>query len=170
MPKQKTRKSVSKRFKVTGSGKLKRNKAGHSHMLIRRDKDVKRAAKKATVVAPSFEKRMKKMMAKAGRHRKIVKLAKGYFGARSRNFKAAKDAVTKAGLYAYRDRRQKKRQFRRLWIVRINAASRLNGLSYSNFVHLLKEKGVDLDRKVLADLAVNNPTVFEDLVKYLKKI
>ena len=74
------------------------------------------------------------------RHRKIVKLAKGYFGARSRNFKAAKDAVLKAGLYAYRDRRQKKRQFRRLWIVRINAASRLNGLSYSNFVHLLKEK------------------------------
>ena len=103
------------------------------------------------------------------RHRKIVKLAKGYFGARSRNFKTAKDAVTKAGLYAYRDRRQKKRQFRRLWIVRINAASRLNGLSYSNFVHLLKEKGVDLDRKVLADLAVNNPTVFEDLVKYLQK-
>ena len=69
MPKQKTRKSVSKRFKVTGSGKLKRNKAGHSHMLIRRDKDVKRSAKKATVVAPSFEKRMKKMMAKAGRLR-----------------------------------------------------------------------------------------------------
>ena len=103
------------------------------------------------------------------RHRKVVKLAKGYFGARSRNFKAAKDAVLKAGLYAYRDRRQKKRQFRRLWIIRINAASRLNGLSYSNFVHLLKEKGVDLDRKVLADLAFNNPTVFEDLVKYLKK-
>ena len=103
------------------------------------------------------------------RHRKVVKLAKGYFGARSRNFKAAKDAVLKAGLYAYRDRRQKKRQFRRLWIIRINAASRLNGLSYSNFVHLLKEKGVDLDRKVLADLAVNNPTVFADHVKYLKK-
>ena len=82
------------------------------------------------------------------RHRKIVKQAKGYYGARSRNFKAAKDAVEKAGLYAYRDRRQRKRQFRRLWIIRINAASRLNGLSYSNFVHLFKEKGVDLDRKV----------------------
>ena len=77
--------------------------------------------------------------------------------------------MVKAGLYAYRDRRQKKRQFRRLWIVRINAASRLNGLSYSNFVHLLKEKGVVLDRKILAHLAVNNPSVFEDLVKYLKK-
>ena len=103
------------------------------------------------------------------RHRKIVKQAKGYYGARSRNYKTAKDAVEKAGLYAYRDRRQKKRQFRRLWIIRINAAARLNGLSYSNFLHLLKEKGVDLDRKVLADLAVNNPFVFEDLVKYLKK-
>ena len=68
------------------------------------------------------------------RHRKIVKLAKGYFGARSRNFKSAKDAVTKAGLYAYRDRRQKKRQFRRLWIIRINAAARQNGLSYSQFI------------------------------------
>jgi large subunit ribosomal protein L20 len=103
------------------------------------------------------------------RHRKIIKLASGYFGARSRNFKAAKDAVVKAGLYAYRDRRQKKRQFRRLWIIRINAASRLNGLSYSKFVHLLKEKGVNLDRKILADLAVNNPSIFEDLTKYLQK-
>ncbi len=103
------------------------------------------------------------------RHRKIIKLASGYFGARSRNFKAAKDAVVRAGLYAYRDRRQKKRQFRRLWIIRINAASRLNGLSYSKFVHLLKEKGVNLDRKILADLAVNNPSIFEDLTKYLQK-
>ena len=102
------------------------------------------------------------------RHRKIVKLAKGYFGARSRNFKAAKDAVTKAGLYAHRDRRQKKRQFRRLWIVRINAASRLNGLSYSNFVHLLKEKGVDLDRKVLADIAVNDPQAFQAIAQQAK--
>ena len=99
------------------------------------------------------------------RHRKTVKLAKGYFGARSRNYKTAKDAVTKAGLYAYRDRRQKKRQFRRLWIIRINAAARLNGLSYSNFLHLLKEKGVDLDRKVLAEIAYSNPEAFKTIVK-----
>ena len=103
------------------------------------------------------------------RHRKTVKLAKGYFGARSRNYKAAKDAVTKAGLYAYRDRRQKKRQFRRLWIIRINAAARLNGLSYSNFLHLLKEKGVDLDRKVLADLAVNEPDAFSAILEKVKQ-
>ena len=102
------------------------------------------------------------------RHRKVVKQAKGYYGARSRNFKAAKDAVEKAGLYAYRDRRQKKRQFRRLWIIRINAAARQNGLSYSQFIAKLKAKGIDLDRKVLADLAMNTPETFNELATSLK--
>ena len=101
------------------------------------------------------------------RHRKVVKQAKGYYGARSRNFKAAKDAVEKAGLYAYRDRRQKKRQFRRLWIIRINAAARQNGLSYSQFIAKMKAKEVDLDRKVLADLAMNEPEAFKELVNSL---
>mgnify|MGYP006078533279 FL=1 len=99
------------------------------------------------------------------RHRKIVKQAKGYYGARSRNFKTAKDAVEKAGLYAYRDRRQKKRQFRRLWIIRINAAARQHGLSYSQFISGLKAKGIDLDRKVLAGLAMNEPNSFAELAK-----
>ena len=99
------------------------------------------------------------------RHRKTVKLAKGYFGARSRNYKAAKDAVTKAGLYAYRDRRQKKRQFRRLWIIRINAAARQHGLSYSQFISKIKAKGIQLDRKVLADMAMNEPDAFAQLAK-----
>lgn len=99
------------------------------------------------------------------RHRKTVKLAKGYFGARSRNYKAAKDAVTKAGLYAYRDRRQKKRQFRRLWIIRINAAARQHGLSYSQFISKIKAKGIELDRKVLADMAMNEPNAFAQLAK-----
>ena len=102
------------------------------------------------------------------RHRKIVKQAKGYYGARSRTFKAAKDAVTKAGLYAYRDRRQRKRMFRALWIMRINAAARLHGLSYSAFIAGLKNSGIELDRKVLADLAVNQPTAFAELVKTVK--
>jgi large subunit ribosomal protein L20 len=97
------------------------------------------------------------------RHRKIVKQAKGYYGARSRNFKSAKDAVVKAGLYAYRDRRQRKRMFRRLWITRINAACRLNGTTYSAFINGLKTKGIDLDRKILADMAVNDPQAFTDL-------
>ena len=97
------------------------------------------------------------------RHRKIVKQAKGYYGARSRTYKTAKDAVVKAGLYAYRDRRQRKRMFRRLWITRINAACRLNGTTYSAFINGLKTKGIDLDRKILADMAVNDPQAFTDL-------
>ena len=102
------------------------------------------------------------------RHRKIVKQAKGYYGARSRNFKAAKDAVIKAGLYAYRDRRQRKRQFRRLWITRINAACRLNGTSYSAFINGLNKSGIDLNRKVLADMAMNDPEAFTALTDSVK--
>ena len=102
------------------------------------------------------------------RHRKIVKQAKGYYGARSRTFKSAKDAVIKAGLYAYRDRRQRKRQFRRLWITRINAACRLNGMPYSAFINALNVKGIILNRKVLADLAVRDPQAFTDLVNSVK--
>ena len=98
------------------------------------------------------------------RHRKIVKLAKGYRGARNSNFKTAKDAVEKGLLYAYRDRRQKKRMFRKLWIMRINAAVRNNGLTYSKFISLLKEKNIDLNRKSLAFMAVNDPDGFSNIV------
>ena len=101
------------------------------------------------------------------RHRKIIKQAKGYYGARSRNFKTAKDAVIKAGLYAYRDRRQRKRQFRRLWVIRINAACRMNGIKYSDFIHGLKTKGIDLNRKTLSDLAVNDQNAFSELVRII---
>jgi len=103
------------------------------------------------------------------RHRKMVKQARGYYGARSRTFKAAKDAVWKAGTYAYRDRRQRKRQFRRLWITRINAAARLNGISYSAFIAGMKNSGMEINRKVLADLAVHNPNAFAELAKSIKK-
>ena len=99
------------------------------------------------------------------RHRKLIKQAKGYFGTRKSNFRTAKDAVQKGLQYAYRDRRQKKRVFRRLWIARINAATRLNGLSYSKFIYSLKEKNIVLDRKMLADMAVNDPESFSELVK-----
>ena len=102
------------------------------------------------------------------RHRKVIKQAKGYYGARSRNFKAAKDAVWKAGQYAYRDRRQRKRFFRRLWIIRINAAVRQHGLTYSAFIAGLKEEEIELDRKILADMAMNNPTSFAELVSSVK--
>ena len=102
------------------------------------------------------------------RHRKVVKQAKGYYGARSRNFKSAKEAVSKARLYAYRDRRQKKRMFRRLWITRINAAARLHNMSYSAFIANLNEKGIELNRKVLADMAMNDPNAFSRLVEHVK--
>ncbi len=99
--------------------------------------------------------RVKRGVIARKRHKKILKLAKGYYGARSRVFRVAKQAVIKAGQYAYRDRRQKKRQFRALWIARINAGARVNGLSYSRFIAGLKKASIEIDRKVLADLAVN---------------
>jgi large subunit ribosomal protein L20 len=101
------------------------------------------------------------------RHRKIVKQAKGYYGARSRNYRTAKDAVQKAQRYAYRDRRQRKRQFRRLWISRLNAAVRQHGMTYSHFIHALREKEIELNRKALADMAVRDPEGFEALIKSL---
>ena len=103
------------------------------------------------------------------RHRKIVKLAKGYRGARNSNFKTAKDAVEKGMLYAYRDRRQNKRNFRKLWIMRINAAVRKNGLTYSKFISLIKDKNITLNRKSLAYMAVNDPDGFTSIVKSISK-
>ena len=103
------------------------------------------------------------------RHRKIVKLAKGYRGARNSNFKTAKDAVEKGMLYAYRDRRQKKRTFRKLWIMRINAAVRQYGLTYSTFISLMKENNIELNRKSLAYMAVNDPDGFSLIVKSISK-
>ncbi len=102
------------------------------------------------------------------KHKKILKLAKGYRGARSRTFKNATDAVEKALQYAYRDRRVKKRDFRKLWIVRINAAVRQYDLSYSKFIKALKDANVLLDRKALAELAVNDPTGFAAVVNAVK--
>ena len=99
------------------------------------------------------------------RRKKILKAAKGYFGARKNVYTVAKNAVEKAWQYAYRDRRNKKRYFRRLWITRINAGARQEGLSYSQFIHKLKENNVELNRKVLADLAMNHPESFSSIVK-----
>ena len=99
------------------------------------------------------------------RHKKIIKSAKGYFGTRKSNYRTAKDAVQKSLQYAYRDRRNRKRDFRRLWIIRINAATRLNGMSYSTFISRLKEKEVVINRKSLAYLAVHEPDAFSELVK-----
>lgn len=103
------------------------------------------------------------------RRKKILKSAKGYFGARKNVYTVAKNAVEKAWSYAYRDRKNKKRSFRRLWIARINAASRMHGLSYNQFMHLLKQNDIDLNRKVLADLAMHHPETFKSIVEKVKK-
>ena len=99
------------------------------------------------------------------RHRKIVKQAKGYYGVRKSNFRAAKDAVERSMQFSYRDRRQKKRTIRSLWIIRINAGVREHGLTYSKFINSLKEKNILLNRKTLAYLAVNEPDTFSEIVK-----
>ncbi|KEQ17286.1 50S ribosomal protein L20 [Endozoicomonas numazuensis] len=112
--------------------------------------------------------RVKRGVVARKRHKKVLKAAKGYYGARSRIFRVAKQAVTKAGQYAYRDRRQRKRQFRALWIARINAGARMNGLSYSRFIAGLKKAAIEIDRKVLADLAVHDKAVFGQLVEKAK--
>ena len=112
--------------------------------------------------------RVKRGVQARRRHKKVLKKAKGYYGARSRIYRVAAQAVTKAGQYAYRDRRQRKRQFRRLWIVRINAAARLNGLSYSRLIDGLKKSSVNIDRKVLADIAVHDSVAFSAIAEKAK--
>lgn len=112
--------------------------------------------------------RVKRGVVARQRRKKILKQAKGYYGARSRTFKIAKQAVIRAGQYAYRDRRQRKRQFRSLWIIRINAAAREHGLSYSRFIAGLKEAAIEVDRRVLADLAMNEKETFAVLAEQAK--
>lgn len=112
--------------------------------------------------------RVKRSVVSRARRKKVLKQAKGYYGARSRQFKVAKQAVIKAGQYAYRDRRQRKRQFRQLWVVRINAAAREHGMSYSRFIAGLKKAAIDVDRKVLADLAIHEKDAFAVLAEQAK--
>lgn len=109
--------------------------------------------------------RVKRGVTTHARHRKILKLAKGYRGRSSTNFRIAIERVEKALRYAYRDRRAKKRNFRALWIQRINAGARQNGLTYSRFMNGLKKAGIELDRKVLSDIAITQPEAFASLVK-----
>ncbi|MFA8437887.1 50S ribosomal protein L20 [Pueribacillus sp. YX66] len=103
------------------------------------------------------------------RRKKVLKLAKGYYGAKHRLFRTANEQVMRSLRYAYRDRRQRKRDFRKLWITRINAAARLNGLSYSRLMHGLKTAGIDINRKMLADLAVNDEKAFANLAEKAKE-
>src|SRR5213596_110442 len=138
MPKMKTKRGAAKRLKKTASGKLKRHKGWKSHLL------------------------------EAKRRKKILKKAKGYVGGRRKLYRPAAETVLRAGAFAYRDRRQKKRRARALWIVRINAACRQVGLSYSTFMAGLKKAGVLLDRKVLAEIALTDPAGFAKLADTVK--
>ena len=135
MPKMKTHSGAKKRFKLTAKGKVKARHAFTSHILEKK--------------SPAHKKR-----------RKVLEQAKGYWGRKSTHYRYAKEQVEHSLVYAYRDRKNKKRNFRRLWITRINAAARLNGLSYGEFIHGLKLAEIDLDRKVLADIAVRDPETF----------
>ncbi|MFP4081242.1 MAG: 50S ribosomal protein L20 [Candidatus Aminicenantes bacterium] len=113
--------------------------------------------------------RVKRGTRKRKRRTKILKQAKGYWGARSRNYRTAKEAVERSLLYAYRDRRARKREFRKLWIIRVKAAAENNGLSYNRFIHGLKELNIQIDRKILADLAVNSPQTFTRIAERIKQ-
>ncbi len=112
--------------------------------------------------------RVKRGVTTHARHRKVIKAAKGYYGRRKNTFRVANQAVEKAGQYAYRDRRTKKRNFRSLWIQRINAAARAEGMTYGRFINGLGKAGIEVDRKVLSDLAVREPEAFKALVEQAK--
>lgn len=113
--------------------------------------------------------RVKRAVSAHKKRRTVLNRAKGYYGAKSRSYRAAKEQVQHSLQYQYRDRRNKKREVRRLWITRINASARINGLSYSVFMNGLKKAGVELDRKVLSDMAINDPEAFASLVEVAKK-
>ncbi|ECW8955214.1 50S ribosomal protein L20 [Campylobacter lari] len=113
--------------------------------------------------------RVKTGVVRRRRHKKVLKLARGFYSGRRKHFRKAKEQLERSLVYAYRDRRRKKRDFRRLWIVRINAACRLNDISYSRFINGLKKAGIELDRKILADLAMNDAVAFAKIADAAKK-
>lgn len=113
--------------------------------------------------------RVKTGVVRRRRHKKILKLARGFYSGRRKHFRKAKEQLERSMYYAFRDRKQKKRDFRSLWIVRINAACRINDISYSKFMHALKLANIDLDRKILADMAMNDPSAFAKIVETAKK-
>ncbi len=190
MPKLKTKKAAAKRFKKTGTGQLKRMKAYKSHILTKKSAKRKRNLRKATMTDATNVKTMKKILpylqnsgrdqeeaemarVKGGlnakkKHNRVLKLAKGYRGARSKQYRVAKQSVMRALASSYAGRKERKRQFRTLWIARINAAARMNGVSYSKFMYGLKQAGIEMNRKMLAEMAVNDAEGFAKLAETAK--
>jgi len=113
--------------------------------------------------------RVKRGLVKRRKHKKVLKEARGYYGSKSRSYKIAKEQLLKSMSYAYRDRKNNKRNFRRLWITRINAATRINGISYNEFINGLKKASVSINRKILSELAVSDPNAFQKLTEIAKK-
>ena len=172
MPKMKTHSGAKKRFKVTATGKVRGRHPFTSHILEKKSPKQKRALGAPAMIndhdAPRVKRhagggqvtRVKRSVHARKKRRATLELTKGFRGEAHSNYKRAKEALMKADAYAYRDRRNRKRDFRRLWITRINAAARINGMSYSQFMHGLALAGIELDRKVLADIAVRDADTF----------
>ena len=183
----KTKSGAKKRFRLTASGKVRCGQAGKRHGMVKRSQSMIRKARGTTIMRdcdakavlrhmlPNAKKEEKKRMArvkrgvtKHARHAKVIKAAKGYRGRSKNCYNTAKDSVEKGWQYAYRDRKVRKRQFRALWIQRINAAARLHGLTYSQFMGGVIKANIDVDRKILAELAANDIGAFKGIVEKAK--
>ena len=164
MPKMKSHSGAKKRFKKTGTGKLQARHAFSSHILEKKSPKRKRSFRLDREISKAREERpmtrVKRSVHAKKKRRATLELTKGFRGEANSNYKRAKEALMKADSYAYRDRRNKKRDFRRLWVTRINAAARQEGMTYATFIHGMKLAGIELDRKVLADIAVRDPETF----------
>jgi large subunit ribosomal protein L20 len=156
MAKMKTHKGLTKRVKITGTGKVVRRKAGSGHLLSDKTGKRRRQLRSSVVIEGQ--------VARARRKRRVLKAARGYRGGRSKLYRTAMNALTRAGQYAYRDRRSRKRSFRSLWITRITAACRERGTRYSLFIAGIKQANVDLNRKMLSEIAILDPAAFDALV------
>ena len=155
MPKLKTHSGAKKRFNLTKTGKVKRAKAFKSHILTKKDTNL--FDLHDPLILPGFLLPL------------LLKLAKGYWGSKSKHFKMANQAVMKSLTYAYTGRKLKKRDFRSLWITRISAACKMNGMNYSTFMHGLKVAGIEINRKMLSEMAISNPAAFTQLIEIAKK-
>ena len=171
MPKMKSKSSAKKRFTVRAGGSIKRGQAFKRHILTKKTTKSKRHLRGSTEVAKAdVMPRVKRGVTARARHKKITDAASGYRGRRKNVFRIAKEAVMRAGQYAYRDRRNKKRVFRALWIARINAAVRQHDMTYSVFMNGMKKSGIELDRKVLSDMAIADKDAFAALVTRIKSV
>ena len=180
MPKMKTHSGAKKRFRKTAKGKLRGRRAYSSHILEKKSPKRKRRMRRPVEIAKPDEadpnparrqevSRVKRSVHARKKRRKVLKEAKGYYGRKHSSYRFAKEQVQRSGMYAYRDRRNRKREFRRLWITRINAAARLEGMSYSELIHGLSNAGVEVNRKMLADIAVNDRDAFRRFVELARE-